>query len=95
MKLLTFLIAALGIAAVSPAFAEHAYQVNDAQSNSAAYGGASDGSYSSGMGGKSRAEVYAELIQAQKDGILPLNRNNYPPSQQTIQRNRDVYRATH
>ena len=42
MKLLTSVIAALGIATVSPAFAEHAYQVNDAQSNSAAYGGASD-----------------------------------------------------
>ncbi len=95
MKLLTSVIAALGIATVSPAFAEHAYQVNDAQSNSAAYGGASDGSYSSGMGGKTRAEVYAELVQAQKDGMLPLNRNDYPPSQQIIQRNRDLYRATH
>jgi hypothetical protein len=94
MKLLTSIIAALGIATVSPAFAEPAYQVNDAQSNSAAYGGASDGSYSSGMGGKTRAEVYAELVQAQKDGILPLNKNDYPPSEQTIQRNRDLYRAT-
>ena len=95
MKLLTSVIAALGIATVSPAFAEHAYQVNDTQSNLAAYGGASDGSYSSGTGGKTRAEVYRELIQAQKDGILPLNRNDYPPSQQIIQRNRDLYRATH
>ena len=83
----------LGIAVVSPVFAEHAYQANDAQSNSAAYGRASDGSYSPGMGDKTRAEVYAELIQA-KDGILPLNRNDYPPSQQSIQRNRDLNPAT-
>jgi hypothetical protein len=95
MKLLTSVIAALGIVTVSPAFAEHAYEVNDAQSNSAAYGGASDGSYSSGTGGKTRAEVYGELIQAQKDGILPWYRYDYPPSQETIQRNRDLYRATH
>jgi len=47
------------------------------------------------MGGKTRAEVYAKLVQAQKDGILPLNRDDYPLSQQTIQRNRDLYRATH
>jgi hypothetical protein len=31
MKLLTAVIAALGIATVSPAFAEHAYQVSGAQ----------------------------------------------------------------
>src|ERR1700712_3284711 len=50
MELLTAVIAVLGIVTVSPAFAEYAYEVNDAQSNPAAYGGASDGSYSSGTG---------------------------------------------
>jgi hypothetical protein len=50
MKLLNSAIAALGIAVVSPAFAEHAYQVNDAQPTSATYGGASNSSYSSEMG---------------------------------------------
>jgi hypothetical protein len=74
-------------------FAEHAYQVNDARSNSAAYGGDSVGSHSPRMGDKTRAEVYTELIQV-KAGILPLNRNDYPPSQQSIRRNRDLNPAT-
>ncbi|ERJ34024.1 hypothetical protein L810_3578 [Burkholderia sp. AU4i] len=41
--------------------------------------------------GKTRAEVYAELIQAQKDGLIPSGKADYPPSQATIQRNRELY----
>jgi hypothetical protein len=58
------------IAVVSTVFAKHPYQVNDAQSNSAAYGGASDGSHSPGMGDKTRAEVHAEVIQAKGGSSL-------------------------
>lgn len=95
MKLLTALIAALGIAVVAPAFAEHAYRLNDVPSNSNAYGGTSDGSYASSTGGKTRTEVYSELIEAQRDGIVPSNKADYPPSQRTIDRNRELYRARH
>ncbi|HDR9045378.1 TPA: DUF4148 domain-containing protein [Burkholderia vietnamiensis] len=45
--------------------------------------------------GKTRAEVYAELIQAQKDGIIPTPKADYPPSQRTIERNQELYRLTH
>ncbi|EKS72717.1 hypothetical protein BURK_004672 [Burkholderia sp. SJ98] len=99
------MVAALSVAAAAPAFAEHAYLPNGIQSvqsggpsaapdgNAQAYGGSSDGSSSAGRVGKTRAEVVAELIQAQKDGLVPTSKTDYPPSERTIQRNKELYRA--
>ncbi|VWC07718.1 hypothetical protein BPS26883_05216 [Burkholderia pseudomultivorans] len=42
-----------------------------------------------------RAEVRQQLIEAQADGLLPSNRNDYPPSQDEIARNRARYAAQH
>lgn len=41
--------------------------------------------------GKTRAEVRAELVQAEQQGLLPVSKNNYPPTQQEIARNRTEY----
>jgi hypothetical protein len=38
--------------------------------------------------GKTRAEVLQELIQAQRDGLIPTNDTDYPPSKRTIERNK-------
>ncbi|MFM0279674.1 DUF4148 domain-containing protein [Paraburkholderia sediminicola] len=38
--------------------------------------------------GKTRAEVRQELIQAQRDGLIPTNDTDYPPSKRTIERNK-------
>ena len=38
--------------------------------------------------GKTRAEVRAELLQAQRAGLAPVHKNDYPPSAETIARNR-------
>ncbi|WP_087882072.1 DUF4148 domain-containing protein [Caballeronia mineralivorans] len=38
--------------------------------------------------GKTRAQVYAELIQAEEAGLIPAGGHNYPPSAATIARNR-------
>ncbi|WP_233884871.1 DUF4148 domain-containing protein [Paraburkholderia flagellata] len=38
--------------------------------------------------GKTRAQVKAELLQAEESGFLPIYKNNYPPSSETIARNR-------
>ncbi|MCX4164229.1 MULTISPECIES: DUF4148 domain-containing protein [Paraburkholderia] len=43
--------------------------------------------------GKTRAEVRAELIRAEADGLLPVSKTDYPPSAQTIARNRTEYQA--
>ncbi|WP_144152418.1 DUF4148 domain-containing protein [Paraburkholderia sp. BCC1885] len=48
--------------------------------------------------GKTRAEVraelvQAELVQAEQQGLLPVSKNNYPPTQQAIARNRTEYLA--
>jgi hypothetical protein len=41
--------------------------------------------------GKTRAEVRAELIQAEQQGLLPVSKNNYPPTPQEIAQNRATY----
>ncbi|RQU79364.1 DUF4148 domain-containing protein [Burkholderia cenocepacia] len=41
--------------------------------------------------GKTREQVRAELVQAQKDGWLPVNKIDYPPSEAQIERNRQLY----
>ncbi len=38
--------------------------------------------------GKTRAEVRAELLQAEEAGVIPVHKNDYPPSAETIARNR-------
>ncbi|WP_206997194.1 DUF4148 domain-containing protein [Trinickia mobilis] len=38
--------------------------------------------------GKTRAQVRAELLQAEEAGLIPANKNDYPPSAETIARNR-------
>jgi Domain of unknown function (DUF4148) len=38
--------------------------------------------------GKTRAQVRSELLQAEEAGLLPTPRNDYPPSAETIARNR-------
>jgi hypothetical protein len=45
--------------------------------------------------GKTRAEVRAELVQAEAQGLLPTGRNDYPPSAATINQNRALYAARH
>jgi hypothetical protein len=45
--------------------------------------------------GLTRAEVRAQLIQAEADGLVPAPKNDYPPSAQTIARNREVYALRH
>ncbi|AJZ56055.1 DUF4148 domain-containing protein [Paraburkholderia fungorum] len=37
--------------------------------------------------GKTRAQVRAELLQAERAGFAPANKNDYPPSATTIARN--------
>lgn len=38
--------------------------------------------------GKTRAQVRAELLEAQRAGLAPVHKNDYPPSAETIARNR-------
>nr|WP_279609284.1 DUF4148 domain-containing protein [Burkholderia diffusa] len=38
--------------------------------------------------GKTRDQVRAELLQAERAGFAPVNKNDYPPSATTIARNR-------
>ncbi len=38
--------------------------------------------------GKTRAQVRAELLQAEEAGLVPVRRNDYPPSAETVARNR-------
>ncbi|MBR8213547.1 DUF4148 domain-containing protein [Burkholderia cenocepacia] len=42
-----------------------------------------------------RADVRAGLIQAERDGTLPTSNWDYPPSTQTIARNRELYAIAH
>ncbi|HTH60991.1 MAG TPA: DUF4148 domain-containing protein [Paraburkholderia sp.] len=46
-------------------------------------------------GGLTRAEVRAQLVQAEADGFLPFNNQDYPPSAATMQRNRARWAAAH
>ncbi|CAE6733160.1 hypothetical protein R69927_01922 [Paraburkholderia domus] len=43
--------------------------------------------------GKTRAEVRQELLQAQRDGLIPTNDTDYPPSQRTVERNKARFAA--
>ncbi|MGF6600220.1 hypothetical protein P3T23_004955 [Paraburkholderia sp. GAS448] len=45
--------------------------------------------------GLTRAEVRAQLVEAEADGLVPAPKNDYPPSAQTIARNREVYALRH
>ncbi|KVK95850.1 DUF4148 domain-containing protein [Burkholderia cepacia] len=45
--------------------------------------------------GPTRADVIAELVQAQRDGTVPTPNWDYPPSPQTIARNRELYAIAH
>lgn len=38
--------------------------------------------------GKTRAQVRAELLQAEEAGLVPVRRNDYPPSAETVAHNR-------
>ncbi|MCA3783346.1 MAG: DUF4148 domain-containing protein [Burkholderia sp.] len=42
-----------------------------------------------------RAEVRQQLIEAEADGLLPVDRNDYPPSHAEIARNRQLYALQH
>ncbi|MGU7780054.1 DUF4148 domain-containing protein [Burkholderia sp. PU8-34] len=42
-----------------------------------------------------RAQVIADLVQAQRDGTVPAPNWDYPPSRQTIERNRELYALGH
>jgi hypothetical protein len=46
-------------------------------------------------GGLTRAEVRAQLIQAEADGLVSTNTQDYPPSAATIQRNKAIWAAAH
>ena len=45
--------------------------------------------------GKTREQVREELVQARRDGLLPYKRYEYPPSADTIARNKELYAITH
>ncbi|AKM05123.1 MULTISPECIES: DUF4148 domain-containing protein [Burkholderia cepacia complex] len=42
-----------------------------------------------------RADVRQQLIDAEADGLLPSNRNDYPPSASQIARNRQLHAIQH
>ncbi|WP_155630536.1 DUF4148 domain-containing protein [Burkholderia territorii] len=88
------------VAAATPAFADDgdAYPNialnSNPTSNSAPVSSEPIGSRSSNSAssGKTREEVREELIQAYRDGLLPTNKNDYPPSPATIARNKELFR---
>jgi hypothetical protein len=45
--------------------------------------------------GKTREQVREELVQAWRDGLLPYKRYEYPPSDATIARNKELYAIAH
>lgn len=45
--------------------------------------------------GKTRTEVRAELVEAQRDGLVPAPKYDYPPSEAAIERNKELYAITH
>ena len=45
--------------------------------------------------GVTRAEVIADLVQAERDGIVPTSNSDYPPSAATVARNRELYAIAH
>jgi hypothetical protein len=42
-----------------------------------------------------RAEVIAQLAEAQRDGLVPTSKSDYPPSEREIARNREIYAIQH
>ncbi|WP_158902398.1 DUF4148 domain-containing protein [Burkholderia sp. L27(2015)] len=52
-------------------------------------------SMDAGTGGLTRAQVQAQLIQAEASGIIPGDKNEYPLDQSQIARNRMIYQASH
>ncbi|HTH60717.1 MAG TPA: DUF4148 domain-containing protein [Paraburkholderia sp.] len=48
-----------------------------------------------GASGKTREQVRQELEQAYRDGLLPHKRTEYPPSEATIKRNKELYALRH
>ncbi|WP_406868889.1 DUF4148 domain-containing protein [Paraburkholderia fungorum] len=49
----------------------------------------------SSPGSLTRAEVYAQLVQAEADGLVPAPRSDYPPSAEAVARNREIYAIRH
>ena len=49
----------------------------------------------SASSGLTRAEVRAQLAQAQADGYVPTSENDYPPTDAAIARNREIYAIQH
>lgn len=45
--------------------------------------------------GLTRAEVNAQLQEAQVDGVVPTRNSDYPPSAATVERNRELYAIQH
>ncbi|MEZ0604166.1 DUF4148 domain-containing protein [Paraburkholderia sp. IW21] len=45
--------------------------------------------------GLTRADVMAQLQQAQAEGLVPTRSNDYPPSASEIARNREIYAIQH
>ncbi|WP_080353744.1 DUF4148 domain-containing protein [Burkholderia cenocepacia] len=88
MKIATILIAVASFATIYPAFADSGMS----QDSGVGYSSAANSQSGNPVRGKTRAEVYAELIQAKKDGLIPSSKSDYPPSEATIQRNRELYR---
>lgn len=50
---------------------------------------------SPGGSGKTREQVREELRQAYRDGLLPHRRGEFPPSAETIRRNKRLYALRH
>ncbi|MCA8023587.1 DUF4148 domain-containing protein [Burkholderia metallica] len=88
MKIATVLIVVASFSTIYPAFADSSASQDSGIGNSSAANSQSGNSARV----KTRAEVYAELIQAQKDGLIPISKSDYPPSETTIRRNRELYR---
>ncbi|ABX19940.1 hypothetical protein BMULJ_06275 (plasmid) [Burkholderia multivorans ATCC 17616] len=44
--------------------------------------------------GKTREQVQQELIQAYHDGLLPTSKHDYPPSEATIARNKELHQLS-
>lgn len=45
--------------------------------------------------GKTRQQVMEELRQAERDGLVPTSRSDYPPSERLIEMNKERYAAVH
>ncbi|WGS54904.1 DUF4148 domain-containing protein (plasmid) [Paraburkholderia sp. D15] len=45
--------------------------------------------------GTTRAEVRAQLVQAEASGYLPTPKGDYPPTASAIARNREIYAIQH